>query len=138
MSENQTESRQHKALLIDDEAYFRKFVGQTLKKEGVSIVIEARDGREGLKLFEENAPDIVLLDINMPHMDGVRTLAGLRKLSATVPIIMLTSLSEEKIVEECVEKGASFFIRKDVPAHQLAAALHDMLGEFLGSRTPSP
>ena len=137
MSENQTEPHEHKALLIDDEAYFRKFVGQTLKKEGVSIVIEARDGREGLKLFEETAPDIVLLDINMPHMDGVRTLAGLRKLSATVPIIMLTSLSEEKVVEECVEQGASFFIRKDVPAHELAAALHDMLGEFLDS-LPSP
>jgi DNA-binding NarL/FixJ family response regulator len=125
------------ALLIDDEAYFRKFVGETLKKALVSPVYEARDGREGLKLFQEHAPDIVLLDINMPHMDGVKTLAGLRKLSPTVPIIMLTSLSEEKVVEECVGLGASFFIRKDVPAHELARALHASLDEFLGERKPS-
>src|SRR5215217_906220 len=103
-------------LLIDDEAYFRKFVGQVVKKALAAQVVEARDGREGVKLFQEHSPVLVLLDISMPHMDGVKTLTALRALSAEVPIIMLTALSEEKIVEECVGQGATFFIRKDVSA----------------------
>src|SRR3954468_19970703 len=111
------------ALLIDDEAYFRKFVGSVLKKKLVGQVIEARDGREGVKLFQEHKPDLVMLDINMPHMDGLQTLTALRQLSATVPIIMLTSVSEENVVQECVTQGATFFIRKDVPGSQLSAAL---------------
>ncbi len=126
------------ALLIDDEAYFRKFVGQVLKKALVARVIEARDGEEGVKLFREHSPQFVLLDINMPRMGGVETLIALRQVSAGVPIIMLTSVSEEKVVEECVGHGATFFIRKDVPAGQLAAALHEALGEFLDHKEPSP
>lgn len=126
------------ALLVDDEAYFRRFVGQVLKQASVGRVLEARDGREGVLLFQEHSPDVVLLDISMPHMDGLKTLTALRQLSATVPIIMLTSVSEEKVVEECVGQGATFFIRKDVPAHELAPALHDALQEFLGSPESSP
>lgn len=120
-----------KALLIDDEAYFRKFVGQVLKNALVGTVLEARDGREGVKIFQEQMPDLVLLDISMPHMDGLKTLVALRKISAKTPIIMLTSVSEEKVVEECVGEGATFFIRKDVPAQQLSVALREALDEFL-------
>jgi CheY-like chemotaxis protein len=126
------------ALLVDDEAYFRKFVGQVLKNAVAVNVVEARDGREGVKLFQEHQPGLVLLDINMPHMDGLATLAALRKISATVPIIMLTSVSEEAVVEECVGQGASYFIRKDVPAAQLAAALREALDLFLEPKEPAP
>lgn len=122
-----------KALLIDDEAYFRKFVGQVLTNALVGKVVEARDGREGVKLFQEQVPDLVLLDISMPHMDGLKTLVALRKISKVTPIIMLTSVSEEKVVEECLEAGATFFIRKDVPSPELTAALREALDEFLGT-----
>jgi CheY-like chemotaxis protein len=120
-----------KVLLIDDEAYFRKFVSQVFKKAMVGSVLEARDGREGVKLFQENQPDMVVLDISMPHMDGLKTLTALRQLSSVTPIIMLTSVSEEKVVEECVDEGATFFIRKDVSAPQLAGALQEAIDEFL-------
>ncbi|MDD2764760.1 MAG: response regulator transcription factor [Opitutaceae bacterium] len=125
------------ALLVDDEAYFRKFVGQVLKNALVANVLEARDGREALKLFQEHQPGLVLLDINMPHMDGLATLTALRQLSTTVPIIMLTSVSEDLVVEECVGQGATFFIRKDVPASQLAAALREELNEYLKPQEPA-
>ncbi len=126
------------ALLIDDETYFRRFVGQVLQNAVAVNIVEALDGREGVKLFQEHQPGLVLLDINMPHMDGLATLAALRKLSATVPIIMLTSVSEEMVVEECIGQGASYFIRKDVPASELAAALRVALDEFLEPKDPSP
>jgi two-component system chemotaxis response regulator CheY len=126
------------ALLIDDEAYFRKFVGQVLKNARISRVLEARDGREGLEVFRAMQPGLVLLDINMPHLNGLETLKALRALSPTVPIIMLTSVSEERVVEECVAQGASFFLRKDVPAHELNAAMHETLVEFLGPPESPP
>lgn len=128
MMENSPPSRT--ALLIDDEAYFRRFVGQVLKRASIDRIIEAGNGHEGVALFRAHAPDLVVLDISMPQMDGVRTLAALRELSATTPIVMLTSLSEEGVVEECVGHGATYFIRKDVPAQELAEAVAELLRDF--------
>ncbi|MDP2137612.1 MAG: response regulator transcription factor [Candidatus Didemnitutus sp.] len=118
------------ALLIDDEAYFRRFVGEILRRNQVADVIEASDGSVALDLFKEHRPAFVLLDINMPKMDGLETLTALRRLDPDTPIIMLTSVSEEMIVEECVDLGASFFLRKDLPAHELLAKLQEVLAEL--------
>jgi two-component system chemotaxis response regulator CheY len=119
------------ALVVDDETYFRRFVSELLSREGIDEVVEARDGHEAVALFNVRHPGLVVLDINMPRMDGLETLKALRRLSADVPIIMLTSIADEMVVEECVEEGASFFIRKDVPAHELAGELRKLLAEFL-------
>ena len=120
------------ALLVDDQAYFRRFVGQLLRGETIGTVIEACDGYEALEQFNLKQPDFVILDINMPRLDGLETLKALRRLSADVPIIMLTSVADEMVVEECVGEGATFFIRKDVPAQELTPELRRVLAEFLG------
>ncbi len=124
------------ALLIDDEAYFRRFVGEILRRNQVADVVEASDGSVALDLFKERRPDFVLLDINMPKMDGIETLTALRRLDPDTPIIMLTSVSEEMIVEECVNLGASFFLRKDLPAHELLAKLQEVLAELFNEPNP--
>lgn len=126
------------ALLVDDEAYFRRFASEVLKKGGVERVIEARDGRDAVRLFPQQPIDIVLLDISMPHLDGLKTLMALRAMSPAVPIIMLTSVAEEKVVEECVGHGATFFIRKDVPAHELTPALLEVLRDYLQESGSAP
>lgn len=124
-------------MLIEDETYFRKFVGRVLQHFKIGRIIEARDGREGVELFRTSAPDFVLLDISMPHMDGVKTLAQLRKLSDHTPIVMLTSIADEKVVEECVKEGATFFIRKDVPADELSTAISGVLAGLGDTRRTS-
>lgn len=124
-----------KILLVDDEAYFRRFVGEVVRRATPSEIQEARDGEEAVALFRVAPPDLVLLDINMPRLDGLHTLLALRTLSPDVPIVMLTAISEEHVVEQCVEAGASFFIRKDLPADQLMAELRQLLAEL---RPPSP
>ncbi len=132
-------------LLVDDEAYFRRFVGQVL---GISIsctVVEAKNGQEAIDLCPTVNPDLVLLDINMPRVDGVQALSKIRALHSTLPIVMLTSVSEEAVVEECAKLGASYFIRKDVRADQLKVELQEMLRTFFPNaqeaneqtRTPS-
>jgi len=117
------------ALLVDDENYFRRFIAQALKKLGVSRTVEAADGFEAVTQFEQAKPDFVFLDINMPNKDGLETLRDLRAISDDVPIFMLTSTADEYVVEQCVEDGADFFLRKDVPANQLTAQLHELVTE---------
>jgi CheY-like chemotaxis protein len=121
------------ALLVDDEAYFRRFVGQLLTRCGISKVAEAKDGQEALEIFPIVRPGVVILDINMPRLDGIAALRGLRQLSAGLPIIMLTSIADEMMVERCVDEGATYFIRKDVPAHELSAELSAVLAEVQGT-----
>lgn len=119
-----------KVLLVDDEAYFRRFVGGVLRLHGYQHIVEGTNGREAIDLFQGAQPRFVILDINMPHMDGQEALRGLRQLSADIPIIMLTSVADEMVVEKCIEDGASYFIRKDVPANELAEELARVLAEF--------
>jgi CheY-like chemotaxis protein len=121
-------SGEFSALLVDDEAYFRRFVGQLLRNHGVTALIEARDGSEALELFPVVKPDLVILDINMPRVDGIETLRGLRSQAPDLPIIMLTSVADEAMVERCVEEGATYFIRKDVPADIISGELTAVLG----------
>ncbi|MBA3848673.1 MAG: hypothetical protein C0502_01600 [Opitutus sp.] len=121
------------ALLVDDEAYFRRFVGQLLTRYGIGRVVEARDGQEALEVFPAVQPDVVILDINMPRMDGIAALRGLRQQAPGLPIVMLTSIADEMMVERCVDEGATFFIRKDVPAHELSAELSAVLAEVPGT-----
>jgi CheY-like chemotaxis protein len=117
-------------LLVDDEAYFRLFVGKVLGITINCIVLEARNGQEAITLSQTSHPDLILLDINMPHVDGVQALTRIRALMPATPIVMLTSVSEEAVVEECVKLGASYFIRKDVRADQLKTELQEVLRMF--------
>ena len=119
-----------RVLLVDDEAYFRLFVGKVLSTSADCAIVEATDGQNAIDHCQANQPDLILLDINMPREDGVQALAKIRPLLAHTPIVMLTSVSEEAVGEECVSLGASYFIRKDVRADQLKTELQEMLRMF--------
>ena len=117
------------ALLVDDELYFRRFISQVIKKLGIESMVQAADGFEAVNQFKLFKPDFVIMDINMPHKDGLETLRDLRKISDAVPIFMLTSTADEYIVEQCVADGADFFLRKDVPANELNDQLCEIVME---------
>ena len=119
-----------RVLLVDDEAYMRTFVGRVLQKSIDCTVVEARDGQEAVALSQSINPELIILDINMPRMDGVTALGQIRALKPYTPILMLTSISEEAVVEECVNLGASYFILKDIRADQLTTELQGMLVQF--------
>jgi DNA-binding NarL/FixJ family response regulator len=119
-----------RVLLVDDENYMRVFVGKVLSMSLTCAVHVARDGQEALTLCKSLDPDLIILDINMPRVDGVQALSDMRALKPDIPIVMLTSISEEAVVEQCVVRGASGFIRKDVPAGVLRTELESMLRQF--------
>jgi two-component system chemotaxis response regulator CheY len=130
----EAEAEPLKVLLVDDEAYFRVFVGKVLRKSMPCSVTEAKNGQEALAHCKTNNPDLIILDISMPHMDGVQALTAIRAIKPDTPVIMLTSIAEEKVVEECVKQDASYFIRKDVGADKLQTELQDMLRMFVGGK----
>lgn len=119
-----------KILLVDDETYMRVFVGQALRVSINCTLSEARNGEEAIATCEASDPDLIILDIHMPRMDGMTALGKIRALKPDTPVCMLTSASEEAVVESCVSAGASFFIRKDVRAGLLRNELAAMLEQF--------
>jgi two-component system chemotaxis response regulator CheY len=114
-----------RVLLADDEAHVRLFVKSVIATLGFQVVAEAGNGKQALEQFEKVSPDLVLLDINMPVMDGITALKELRKRSETVAIIMLTSLASAEVVEQCLEAGANYHLRKDLPVSELKEEIQE-------------
>src|SRR5689334_22769390 len=119
------EKRKVRVLLADDESHVRLFVKTVVNSMGCEVVAEAGDGKQALELFDKTAPDLVLLDINMPVMDGIAALKALRAKSDKVAIVMLTSLASAEVVEQCLEAGANYHLRKDLPISELKQEIRD-------------
>jgi two-component system chemotaxis response regulator CheY len=112
-----------KILLADDEAHIRKFLGLLLRQAGASSTIEASNGEEALALYQSEHPDLVLLDVNMPVMDGLETLRKLREIDPDCVVIMLTSVANRQTIDEAAALGASNYVRKDTPKEEILKAL---------------
>ena len=116
-----------KILLVDDEVHIRKFVSLILKQIGQPVIAEAGNGEEALRAYQSDKPDIVLLDVNMPRMDGMETLRKLKETDPDCVVIMLTSLANRESVERALELGAAGYIRKDTPKDEIARALSELI-----------
>lgn len=127
-----------KILLVDDEAHVRKYVGLITRTLGSPTVIEASNGQEAIEVYKRERPDVVLLDVNMPILDGIGTLRELKKIDADAVVIMLTSLANRQTVEESLELGASNYIRKDTPKDEIALRLRETIEAIFGSEEPVP
>jgi two-component system chemotaxis response regulator CheY len=114
-----------RVVLADDEAHVRLLVRTVLTSIGYEVVGEAADGRKAVELFDATSPDLILLDINMPVMDGIAALKVLRAKSDTVAIVMLTSLASAEIVEQSLDAGATYHLRKDLPVAELKEEIRE-------------
>jgi signal transduction histidine kinase/DNA-binding response OmpR family regulator len=115
MTDSSSPSTHSRILIVDDGATIRMFVRQALEQAGF-IVEEAENGRQALELFARTCPDLVLLDVIMPEMDGFRTCAALRQTARGehLPIVMLTGLEDEASIDRAYEVGATDFITKPI------------------------
>lgn len=116
-----------KILLVDDEPHIRVFVSLILKSLGGAKIAEATNGEEAIKAYQTNKPDVVLLDVNMPHLDGIQTLRKLKEIDPECTVIMLTSLANRETVEKALELGAVNYIRKDTPKDEIAKSLSETI-----------
>ena len=111
-----------KILLIDDEADILRVLSMSLKADGYDVVT-ALSGEEGLTVFEQESPDLVLTDIKMPGMDGIQVLKQIKVLSDESEVIIITGHGDIDSAIEALQYGASDFINKPVRDRALAISL---------------
>lgn len=116
-----------KVLVVDDAVFMRTKASKLLSESGYSVV-EASNGEEAVAAYSREKPDVVLMDITMPGMDGI---AALKKILADHPdakVIMCTALGQRSMVLEAIKSGAKDFVVKPFEPDQLLAAVKKQLG----------
>ncbi|MCH7591199.1 MAG: response regulator [Planctomycetes bacterium] len=108
-----------KILLVDDSRTIRNIQKNVLKQLGHSDFIEAEDGVKGLAVYAETPPDLMLVDWNMPNMDGITFIKKIRETDKTTPIIMCTTEAEKSRVLEAIKAGVNNYIVKPFTAESL-------------------
>lgn len=125
-----------RVMLVDDHTMVRRGLATFLKVyDDLELVGEAADGEAAVQLCGRILPDVVLMDMVMPDMDGVTATEKIRQQFPTVQVIALTSFKEEKLVQDALQAGAISYLLKDVSAANLAQAIRDA---HTGQSTLSP
>ena len=124
MSDEQDKPQTITVLIIDDHQLVREGVRNFLQRlRDITVVGEAGSGQEGLHLASELAPDVVLMDLVMPEMDGVETTRRLKQISPRTQVIVLTSFDDDQHILPAIRAGALSYILKDVGTAALAEAV---------------
>jgi two-component system response regulator EvgA len=120
-------SRPVNALIVDDESHVRTFLRLCLKEVGIEKIWEADDGAQAIAMVKLHQPELVLLDINMPIMDGLEVLEQLRQMRPDLPVVVVTVQSAMKTVLECVRLGAVAYVLKHGSKETAIRALREAL-----------
>ena len=112
-SKNQGSSSEKKVLIIEDDKFLRELITQKLIKEGFETS-EAIDGEEGIKKIKEEKPDLILLDLILPGVDGFEVLSQMKEDSAvsSIPVIILSNLGQKEDIERGLKLGAVDYLIK--------------------------
>lgn len=116
-----------KVLLIDDHTLFRAGLEDLLVRRGIDVVSAVGSGDEGIKAAALLEPDIVLLDMRMPQMDGLNVLRQLLKQDASLRVVMLTTSTNENDLVEALRSGARGYLLKDIEPDELVVALREII-----------
>ena len=119
----------HRVLLVDDVGELRALVRLILERTGeFTVVAEAGNGLEAIDAATQEQPDIVLLDVSMPVMDGLAALPEIMAAAPAAHVVMLSGFAEERLGEEARRRGAIAYLEKGVPPRDLVARLLDLVG----------
>jgi DNA-binding NarL/FixJ family response regulator len=127
MDEREQEpDREHTRVVIVDDHYMVR-TGITLAllaADDIELVGEAADGEDALRVCDEFHPDVVIMDLKLPRMDGVRAIRELRVRHPEIRVLALTTFPDETLVEEALQAGACGYLLKDVEMNTLLEAIH--------------
>ena len=113
-----------RVVVVDDQQLIRESIAALLDLQvGITVVGTAGDGVQAIEVVKETGPDVVLMDVRMPRMDGVTAAAELRLIAPAAKILMLTTFDDEAYVRGAVQGGAAGYLLKDRPADEIAAAI---------------
>ncbi|MBH0229283.1 response regulator [Halobacillus yeomjeoni] len=114
-------------LIVDDAAFMRMMVKDILTKNGYEIAGEAENGHDAVKLYEEQQPDLVTMDITMPEKDGITALKEIRESYPEAKVIMCSAMGQQAMVVDAIQAGAKDFIVKPFQADRVIEAIEKAL-----------
>jgi len=120
-----------KVLVIDDEPGIRDLLDTLLRRKGYDVIV-AESGQKGLECFRRARPDVIVLDLKMPEMDGLTVLRQIRSLDPIIPVIILTGAGTAETEQRVRALGVTEYVEKEFSLHLLGDALKRLL------KTPNP
>ena len=117
-----------KIMICDDAAFMRMMIKDILTKNGYEIAAEAENGAVAVKKYPDAKPDLVLMDITMPDMDGIQALKKIKEIDPNANIIMCSAMGQQAMVIEAIQSGAKDFIVKPFQAERVLEAVKKVVG----------
>ena len=114
-------------LIVDDLTFIKMVLKDLVEKAGFRVVGEASDGEEALRLFDEKRPDIVLMDITMPKMDGLTALQRILEKDPEAKVIMCSALGQQRLILQAIQLGAKDFIVKPFRPERVIGSIKKIL-----------
>jgi len=115
-------------LIVDDAAFMRMMIKDVLSKNGFEICGEAENGAKAIEKYKELNPDLVIMDITMPEVDGIQAVKEIKKNNSAAKVIMCSAMGQQAMVIEAIQAGAKDFIVKPFQAERIIEAVKKVLG----------
>lgn len=115
-------------LVVDDAAFMRMMVKDILSKNGFEVAGEAENGMDAVEKFKELDPDLIIMDITMPEMDGIQAVKEIMKVNNQAKIIMCSAMGQQAMVIEAIQAGAKDFVVKPFQAERIVDSVNKVLG----------
>ncbi len=115
-------------LIVDDAAFMRMMIKDILTKNGYNVAGEAENGVKAVEKYKEVNPDLVLMDITMPEMDGIQALKAIKAADASAKVIMCSAMGQQAMVIESIQAGAKDFIVKPFQQDRVIEAVKKVVG----------
>jgi len=117
----------YRILIVDDAGFMRKMVQTHLSKAGYSDFIEGEDGQRAIDIYKDQKPDLVIMDITMPNVDGIEALRQIKTGDPDAKVIMCSAMGQEAMVMEAIKLGALDFIVKPFKAERIIQTVNKIL-----------
>jgi two-component system chemotaxis response regulator CheY len=117
-----------KIMLVDDAAFMRMMLKNTLTQAGYTDLVEAEDGAKAVEVYSAEKPDLVFMDITMPNKDGLETLKEIKGMDPGATIVMCSAMGQEAMVMDSIKSGAKDFIVKPFKPERILSTVKKILG----------
>jgi two-component system chemotaxis response regulator CheY len=116
-----------RVLLVDDTVFMRRMLRDILAEAGFEVVAEAGNGRQAVQAYQAAHPDLVIMDITMPEMDGIAAVREIASLDRAARIIMCSALGQQELIIEALEAGGKDFVVKPFLPAKVLEAVHKVM-----------
>ena len=117
-----------KILIVDDAAFMRMMIKDILTKNGYIVAGEAENGVKAVQKYKEIQPDLVIMDITMPEMDGIQAVKEIKKINPDANIVMCSAMGQQAMVIESIQAGAKDFVVKPFQSDRVIEAVKKVIG----------